>query len=919
MRMLAWEAPAGIPNRDRSALPTMTFRTEVSGPSPAPIFDLWFLERFFERAEKDPGRFALAMDHSDRIEEYSYGDVVETSGRLAAALAAGGVVPGDRVGILMSNSPQWVFVLMATLRMGAVVVPLSTLLPASAVRRLVDHAECRVVFTDEGNVATATEAVGGDPVEIVGCETPPEGVVSWDSFIARGGDAEPPSATPPDGTAVLIYTSGTTGDPKGVRISAKGISHDVYGLIEMLELSPDHRMLSVLPFSHVLPLVANGLGALASGCGVVFLGQISPQGIVEAFKQHHISFFVCVPQFFYAVHKQIFGKVAAGPWFTQKVFAVLMGLSRRMKKPELSRRLFAKVHAGVGPDLSLLITGGSRFEPKIAEDFAALGYTMVQAYGLTETSAAATMTPVSANALGTVGRPLRGVRIRIDRPNGDGIGEVSIAGDILMQGYYKNPEATAGAIRDGWFHSGDLGRLDADGNLTITGRSNDVIVLASGKNIYPDEIEEHYDKSPFIKEICVMGMPDASGPGDKLHAVVVPDLEEFRRRNQTAITEMIKYELDNRSSDLASYQRVLSLSVRNEPLPRTVTRKLKRFELYEEEVQRLRTGRVESSAEDDPSLQEGVAAVVARVIHEAKPDLGALAPDMNLEFDLGFDSLGRVEALATIEGELELELPEEQTSQVFTIGDLVAVLEQASQGTGRGTTSWAEKLAADGYDEVAATFIKESRASLTFFGFPAIRMLGLLAKIPFHTKVRGLEKLPDRGPYLLCPNHVSYLDPFLLCSVLPFSVIRDIFILGYTDYFEGAVMSRLAASVNIVPVDPNANLTRAMRVAAVGLRKQRILLVFPEGERSIDGRLTRFKKGPAILSVELNAPIVPVGMRGTFEAWPRGGRLKANKVEIVIGDPILPARFRDLQDPYGEINRAAKEAVARLVGQPVEE
>ena len=897
----------------------MTFRTEVSGPSPAPISDLWFLERFFERAEKDPGRFALAMDHSERIEEYSYGAVVETSGRLAAALAAGGIAPGDRVGILMSNSPQWVFVLVATLRMGAVVVPLSTLLPAAAVRLLADHAECRVVFTDEGNVATAAEAVGGGSVEIVGSETPPEGVVSWDSFIARGGDAEPPSAASPDGTAVLIYTSGTTGDPKGVRISAKGISHDVYGLIEMLELSPDHRMLSVLPFSHVLPLVANGLGALASGCGVVFLGQISPQRIVEAFKQHHISFFVCVPQFFYAVHKQVFGKVAAGPWLTQKVFAVLMGLSRKMKKPALSRRLFAKVHGGVGPDLSLLITGGSRFEPKIAEDFAALGYTMVQAYGLTETSAAATMTPVSANALGTVGRPLRGVRIRIDQPNGDGIGEVSIAGDILMQGYYKNPEATAGAIRDGWFHSGDLGRLDADGNLTITGRSKDVIVLASGKNIYPDEIEEHYDKSPFIKEICVMGMPDASGPGDKLHAVVVPDLEEFRRRNQTAITEMIKYELDNRSTDLASYQRVLSLSVRNEPLPRTVTRKLKRFELYEEEVQRLREGRVDAPAEDDPVLRDGVAAVVARVIHEAKPDLGALAPDMNLEFDLGFDSLGRVEAMATIEAELELELPEEKTSQVFTIGELVAVLEQAGQGTGRGTTSWAEKLAADGYDDVAAAFIKESRTSLTFFGFPAIRILGLLAKIPFRTKVRGLEKLPDRGPYLLCPNHVSYLDPFLLCSVLPFRVIRDIFILGYTDYFEGAVLSRLAASVNIVPVDPNANLTRAMRVAAVGLRKQRILLVFPEGERSMDGRLTRFKKGPAILSVELSAPIVPVGMRGTFEAWPRGGRLKAHKVEIVIGDPIPPARFRDLQDPYGEINRVAKEAVAKLVGQPVEE
>ena len=896
----------------------MNFRTEVSGPPVAPIPDDWFLDRFFELAEKDPARFALAMDHSDRVEEYSYREVAEISGRLAAALAASGVGPGDRVGILMSNSPQWVFVLLATLRMGAVVVPLSTLLPAPAVRRLAEHADCRVVFTDAGNVETGVEALGDGPIEIVGHETPSEGVVTWDSFIGRGGDAKPPSEVQPDGTAILIYTSGTTGDPKGVRISTKGISHDIKGLIELLELAPDHRILSVLPFSHVLPLVANGLGALAAGCGVIFLSQISPQRIVEAFKQHHISFFVCVPQFFYAVHKQVFGKVADGPWVMQKVFAVLMGLSRRIKKPSLRRRLFAKVHAGVGPDLSLLITGGSRFEPKIAEDFAALGYTMVQAYGLTETSAAATVTPVSDNAIGTVGQPLPGVSIRIDQPSDEGIGEVAISGDILMQGYYKNPDATAGAIRDGWFYSGDLGKLDSDGNLTITGRSKDVIVLSNGKNIYPEELEEHYEKSAVIKEICVMGMPDSSGSGESLHAVVVPDLEEFRRRNQTAITEMIKYELDHRSKDLASYQRVLSLAVRNEPLPRTVTRKLKRFELLEGEVQRLSTGRVDAPAEDDATLKEGVGVIVARVIHEAKPDLGALAPDMNLEFDLGFDSLGRVEALATIEAELELELSEDKMSQVFTIGDLVSALEDAGQGTRRGPTSWAEKLASDGYDEVASAFIKESRASLKYFGFPTIRFMGLLAKIPFRTSVRGLEKLPERGPYLLCPNHVSYLDPFLLCSVLPFRVIRDIFILGYTDYFEGPIMSRLAASVNIVPVDPNANLTRAMKVAAVGLRKERILLVFPEGERSIDGRLTTFKKGPAILSVELDAPIVPIGIRGSFEAWPRGGRLKPHPVEMVIGDPIAPAEFKGRQDPYGEINRALKKAVAELVSQPVE-
>jgi long-chain acyl-CoA synthetase len=179
--------------------------------------------------------------------------------------------------------------------------------------------------------------------------------------------------------------------------------------------------------------------------------------------------------------------------------------------------------------------------------------------------------------------------------------------------------------------------------------------------------------------------------------------------------------------------------------------------------------------------------------------------------------------------------------------------------------------------------------------------------------VEGLEKLPASGPFLICPNHVSYLDPFLLCSVLPFRVIRDIFILGYTDYLQGRVAGRLAASVNIVPVDPNANLSRAMRVAAHGLREGRILLVFPEGERSISGKLTKFKKGSAILSVELDAPIVPVGIVGTFEAWPRGGKVRPHPVTYRFGDPIDPKRFSGEPDPYDAVNSALRDAVSSLI------
>jgi len=872
----------------------MNMRTEVSGSTARQLSDLWFLERIDEWAESEPERFALGVDHPDRTEEYTYRNVLEVSVKVARALAGSGVKPGDRVGILMDNCPQWVFSILGVIRQGAVGVPLSTLLPADSVRRLIEHSDCQLVFTDSSNVETGLEAVRNldrPGVRLIANAPPTAGTISWDDFLASGEGQEWSPAKSPDGTAVLVYTSGTTGDPKGVMISTRGLSHDIDGIIEMTQIDPNHRVLSVLPFSHVLPLVANGLGILAAGCGVVFLPTITPQRIVEAFKKHRISFFVCVPQFFYAVHKRIFGQVAEQPWITRTLFAAMMGLSRLIQNPKLARRLFSKIHESVGPQLDLLISGGSRLEPKVAGDFEALGYTMVQAYGLTETSAAATLTPVRRNAIGTVGLPLPGVTVRIENSNDQGIGEVCISGNVLMTGYYRNPEATADALRDGWFHTGDLGRLDSDGNLTLTGRSKDVIVLSTGKNIYPEEVEEHYEKSPFIKEM----------------------LDEFRKRNQTSIGDMIRYELENRSGALASFMRVHSMSIRNEPLPRTVTRKLKRFEIYDNEIAGIQSKKAAEPAEDDERLKSGTGAVVAKAIHDAKPDLGSLEPDMNFDLDLGFDSLARVELLASIETELDTELSEETTNQILTIGELVGALEEAGRPKAEKSGNWKEKLTANGDDDLSRQFISESKASLTFFGFPMIRLFGLIAKIPFKTRVAGLEKLPDSGPYIICPNHVSYLDPFLLCSVLPFPVIRDIFILGYTDYLEGPIVSRLAASVNLVPVDPNANLSRAMRISALGLRRNRILLVFPEGERSFDGGLTEFKKGSAILSTELNVPLVPVGINGTFEAWPRGGKLKWHPVEIRFGDPIDPGTYRNDPDPYTALNNALKDAVRGLL------
>src|SRR5437773_9229739 len=580
-------------------LARMGFLTEISGPPVAAELPArWIFDRLEEWAEQSPNRLAFAIDRRDGVEEHRYADVLDHVNAIVIDLQQLGIERGDKVGILMENIPQWVFVLLGAMRMGAVTVPLATTLPENSLRLIARHAGCKTIVADEQNWEKADrlcrelECTLGSPfgsgrAVSQTADGPGEG-----TGFAKVRDPHPAlraalSQGERDDTAIIVYTSGTTGNPKGVELTFDNLNHEIRGAIELLEITPNHRILSVLPFSHVLPLIANALGPLCAGAAVVFLSSISPQRISEAFHRHSITFFVCVPQFFYILHKRIFSQVETRPFYMRVLFGAMKAIAKRINKPAVRRKLFSRIHNAIGPDLWLLASGGSRFEARIAQDLHDLGYTVLQAYGLTETSAAATITPVGDNHIGTVGIPLRGVTVRIDSPNHEGIGEVWVRGPVLMKGYYRAPDQTSETILDGWLHTGDLGFIDAAGALSITGRSKDVIVLANGKNVYPEELETHYSQSPYIKELCILGLTESAA--EILHAIVVPEMDEFRRRGQTAIMEMIRFQIENLSRQVPSFYRIHSISIRNEPLPRTVTRKLKRFEIQKEEADRRKT------------------------------------------------------------------------------------------------------------------------------------------------------------------------------------------------------------------------------------------------------------------------------------------------------------------------------------------
>jgi long-subunit acyl-CoA synthetase (AMP-forming) len=286
----------------------VAFLTEISGPdiqdAAAPR---WVFDQIERWAEQSPDRVAFVIDHQDRLSEYRYADVLRHANLLAAKLQANGVRFGDHVGILMENVPQWVFALLAAMRLGAVTVPLATTLPESSIQRIAEHAGCGAIFADDANWEKAGRVSAALGSVVLSTQETDHDV---------GATAESPAQEKMRGTdtALLIYTSGTTGNPKGVELTVDNLNYEISGAAEALHLHPDHRILSVLPFSHVLPLIGNGLGPLCIGATVVFLSSISPQRIIEAFQRHRITLFICVPQFFYVLHRRIFAEAAAQPF-----------------------------------------------------------------------------------------------------------------------------------------------------------------------------------------------------------------------------------------------------------------------------------------------------------------------------------------------------------------------------------------------------------------------------------------------------------------------------------------------------------------------------------------------------------------------------------------------------------------------------
>ncbi len=802
---------------------------------------------------------------------------------------------GAKIAIVMENRPAWAVAFFSNWYAGAVAVPLDPQLDATKIGRIIAHADTSMVITSNKHKDKVAEAIAGTDLEVFNVDD--AGEFLWDGAGELPREDVPADWDPrvsSDGLGALVYTSGTTGDPKGVMLELDAIVKNMDTIQKRIELQESDRVLGVLPLYHMLPLIGNCVGIAYTGGTTIFLDSPTPESILNAFREHRITLFPCVPLFFYRFHEKVHATIDALSPFKRRIARRLMAISRfgrRRLGINLGKRLLGVIHKPFGPAMRLLFTGGAKMNPEVHAELLDWGFTFNQGYGLTEATAALTVVGLDELRADSVGPALEGIDLEIREPNEDGIGEIWARSPSMMRGYYKNEEATAAAIVDGWLRTGDLGRIAPDGHLTVTGRAKDVIVLASGKNVYPDELEEHYARSDFIAEICVVGREDSNRLGaERVHAVVVPDLEAARRKGYVNVREMVLWELENLGSELPSWQRLTSVDLRSDPLPRTTTRKVRRIEIREE-VERAgeRTDAASIATEPAPDPHdERDHELLAIVAQRAGRETVGRAN--HLDLDLGFDSLDRVELITELGLRLGTEPPMEELGSVHTTGELIDVLRAAPAAKIADApavidedTRWKTLFASTPQEFLP--YVKRSRLAEWTVWFLS-RIIRLLARTFGGLRVTGLENLPKDGPFLVCPNHTSYLDVLMITAALPRRMLARSFFVGFSEYFEGVVGRTFSKVVRNIPVDQNRNMERSLQAAAEGLRRGLILVAFPEGARSIDGNVLAFRRGPAILARQLDTPIVPVGIWGAFEAWPRDRGLRPHPIGIAFGPPL---------------------------------
>ncbi|MCK9413965.1 MAG: AMP-binding protein [Prolixibacteraceae bacterium] len=758
----------------------------------------------------------------------------------------------SKVAIYAENRIEWFFAFYAALQNNCIAIPIDFMASAEDVAYILDDCQPELIFISEAMQEAYAKVVDKSKHQ-------PQ-VILFENHPPAAGQPESAWIGPEDNetTAVIIYTSGTTGSPKGVMLSYTNLLVNMKAVVEAKIFQPESQVLVLLPLHHIFPLLGSMMVTFYSGGTTVVSPSMQSTDLMKTLADNSVTVFIGVPRLYELIYRGLMAKINKS--FLARTFLELVYATKSRK---LGKRLFKKVHTGLGGHLRFMIAGGAALNKEVGTFFHAIGFDILEGFGMTEAAPMITFPRPGKIKIGSTGQALPGMTVEIRD------GEIVAKGPNVMKGYFNRPEETAEVLKDGWLYTGDLGRIDEEGFLYITGRKKEIIVLPNGKNINPVEIEQKLEFfSKAIKEVGVFIHKEM------LHAAIVPDLKFLTDNAVMDLNHYFREEVISPfNAELSSYKRIMQFTIVKTDLPRTRLSKLQRFKLEE----LIHDTENKKQASEDPDTAEYLA---VKSFIESQVDMD-VSPDDHLVFDIAMDSLGKMSLIDFIEQTFGIKLEEEQLLKFPSIGKIAEYIGANKLFHKEQSGDWSGNLKDDQQVE-----LPKYSYWLKFIVSSVRRFFSLFFKF----EVKGIENIPA-GPCFIAPNHQTKLDAFLVLSCLDKKTLRDTYSYAKKDHVKSRVRQFLARRTNIIVMDLAKELKESIHKMAEVVKLGKKILIFPEGTRTTTGNIGDFKKTYAIISSELTIPIVPVAISGAYEAMSSGKKKikSGSKIMVEFLPPIDPA------------------------------
>ncbi len=763
----------------------------------------------------------------------------------------------EKILICAQNSPEWCFAFYGAMRCKSIVVPLDAQSTKKEIEYVINDCRPDIVF------------ISDDKKEMFADMNLHDARLMTKDDVVLSDDKNIPATDIPLGNLedvmLINYTSGTTGNPKGVMLTYKNVMFNIDSVSKQVPIfQEDSNVMVLLPLHHILPLLGSLVAPLYMGGTLHIAEAMNAESIIKTLNAGKVSIIIGVPRLYDMLVKGIMSKINAS-----FVTRLLYKITKLIGSDAVSRVIFSSVHKKFGGHLKYLVSGGAALSVETATILKTLGLYVLEGYGMTETAPMISFTRPGRRKVGYAGELLPNIEAKIAEN-----GEICVKGDNVMKGYYKREEETAQIIKDGWLHTGDMGILDKYG-LKITGRIKEIIVTSNGKNINPELLEKEFlNESKYVHEIGIFLS------GDILHAAIRPEMTAVRQSSLDDMDALIKSEVERFNAEQPQYKRIKQYHIMSEELPKTRLGKVQRF-LLPHLIDKPKTHTEQESLEGKSEVYKMLKAFV-----EDETKMIANEND-HFEIDLSMDSLSKVSLLAYIENTFGINMNEEQMENLNTLAKLTDYIEKNEHTFNTTNITWKDILAT----KVDVKLEKPGITQWCTYTFTKI-----LFSICYRFRFKGSKKLPN-SPCIIVANHRCAIDGFLITYNFSRKENKDIFFFAKEKHWRTKIAQFFARKNNIILMDINKNVRQSLQEMCAVLKKGKNIVIFPEGTRSRDNKMKKFKETFAILSKELNVPIIPVAIAGSESACYGGSIIPKfwKKIDIEVLEPVMPSADQSVE------------------------